>query len=537
VAQDARRVEIQAARSDPNVETALVRYSAALCHAKVLIFVVDYMNIDFARYCVYHDTPIFSFTFNLKVALGASLDENVAFRFMWRDAFKPTLVAHSRSVSFERCCSLYNLGAFFSQRAALVNRNDLAGVRDAKEGFQRAAGVFEHVKALLGDGGFRALGVQTNAPSPPQGAAVGLSGASQGMAAAAAVGVTDLSTPGLDMAMALMLAQAQACCYEEALKGGTAASGTRDPAVIAQLAAGASAMYGDALACVHASPQLVELDKSWQRHLHFQSACFEAVACWWRAKELAASVGSAKGPIAVQQQQQERVGRLRAAIAACDKALAPPPIKGAATSSATNEAYGGLAAGLAAQAQGLKSMAMQELVQAQLASAGVGNNDDDSDDQATVSPPPLPELVVRRVAEPIDIAARLAHTIADEKATDEPLSTSTAPEEGYSVPAASTVVEGLDLLDNFTTVPNTAVHAGNGDVTDEPLPLKGLLSRSLRAAATEEWTALATAAQKSSHAALALGSRGRAALEPKRMATEAFAMSQVLFFANIYARY
>ena len=467
------------------------------------------------------------------MALGASLDENMAFRFMWRDAFKPAVVAHSRSVSFERCCSLYNLGALFSQRAALVNRNDLAGVRDAKDGFQCAAGVFDHVKALLGEGGFRALGVQTNAPPPPQGAAVG-----QGVAAAA--GVTDLSAPGLDMAMALMLAQAQACCYEEALKGGSQSAtsgGSRDPAVIAQLAAGAAAMYSDALACVHASPQLVELDNSWQRHMHFQSACFEAVACWWRAKELATAVGSGEGPSA-QEQQQERVGRLRAAIAACDRALAPPPNKGAATSA--NDAHGGLAAGLAAQAQGLKSMATQELVQAQLASAGLVDDDGDDGDNAA-TPPPLPALVVRRAAEPMDIGARLAHAIADEQAaTAIAPPTLTGAEEGYSAPAASSVVEGLDLLDNFTlpAAPN-AIDASTSDATttDEPLPLKGLLSRSLRAAATDEWATLATAAQKSSHAALALGTRGRAALEPKRMATEAFAMSQVLPTTKSYICY
>jgi hypothetical protein len=47
--QDARRVEIQAVRSDPNVEAALVRYSAALCHAKVFINFIEFMITDIVR--------------------------------------------------------------------------------------------------------------------------------------------------------------------------------------------------------------------------------------------------------------------------------------------------------------------------------------------------------------------------------------------------------------------------------------------------------------------------------------------------------
>ena len=68
-------------------EQAVLRYFAALCHARV--------------------------------ALGAALGDNMMFSFAWRDAFQPaTVVCASRACDFERVAVLYNLGAAYSQRAS-----------------------------------------------------------------------------------------------------------------------------------------------------------------------------------------------------------------------------------------------------------------------------------------------------------------------------------------------------------------------------------------------------------------------------------
>ena len=243
--QAARRVEAHPVAADDS-EEPLIRYAAALCHANV--------------------------------ALGAALVENMTFAWSWRDAFKPALVCQARGCAFERVAVLWNLAAHFSQRAALRPRPDLEATRAAKGDFERSAGCFEHLGNLLGEGGLQALNLQTRVGEAVQAAAP-----------------WDLSPAGLRMARGLMLAQAQACCYEECLKGGCSQPGATSPlgsAVtsapgsvpgsapgdVARVAAGAAAMFQEAAAEQRSSRQLMELDPSWARHMHFQAAVFEVTS-------------------------------------------------------------------------------------------------------------------------------------------------------------------------------------------------------------------------------------------------------------------
>jgi len=327
----ALRVENPASRSEADLDTALLRYASALCHGKI--------------------------------AMGTTLGDNLVFTFSWRDAFKPALVCHARSFDFERTAVLYNLGALYSQQAAQHVRSDLVGIRAARDGFQRAAGVFSVLDSMLGPGVLRQMGVVADA--------------------------CDLSSPGVRMTTSLMLAQAQACCYEEALKGGT---GAGDASAIAKLAAAASSLYGEAVNVQKNAPELIGLDPSWAKHILFQHYCFQAVALWWRSKELAQLVAQAKAANknAELSVLKERVDRLRSASTCCDTALT----------------VGGGAS--VQQAQGLKAMVTQELVQAQLDLNSSDWADDDVPVSTTNTDTGWPELAQNRsaVLTPVDLIPR-----------------------------------------------------------------------------------------------------------------------------------
>eukprot|EP00618_Florenciella_parvula_P002756 CAMPEP_0119520390 /NCGR_PEP_ID=MMETSP1344-20130328/36420_1 /TAXON_ID=236787 /ORGANISM="Florenciella parvula, Strain CCMP2471" /LENGTH=302 /DNA_ID=CAMNT_0007558271 /DNA_START=226 /DNA_END=1131 /DNA_ORIENTATION=- len=239
------------AAADEEIVTSLKRYFVSMCHADV--------------------------------AFGASMQDDASLNWTWRDSFKPSLMVHSRNSTFERIATIYNMGAVYSQRAAITERGNLEGVDAARTGFQKAAGVFEYLAAKLAPG-LGALGCADAASQSP----------------------CDVSPPGLRLAASLMLAQAQACCYEEALKG----QGVDAPSV-SKLAASAAAMYAQALKAQREAPELAELDPSWARHLNFQEGCFDAAALWWHASALKA-LQAGNPPVA-----NERKARLRAAAAAC----------------------------------------------------------------------------------------------------------------------------------------------------------------------------------------------------------------------------
>lgn len=404
----ALRIEKPAQRNEEGVEESLLRYASALC--------------------------------NGKIAFGATLGDNMTFSFSYRDAFKPALICSARSTDFERTAVLYNLGALYSQQAAQHVRSDLVGIRAARDGFQRAAGGFLFLEELLSGGALKQMGL--------------------------VVDPCDLSPPGLRMTTLLMLAQAQACCYEEALKGG---HGAGDTSTIAKLAAAAAAMYGETVAVQKNSPELLGLDPSWARHILFQHLCFEAVASWWRSKELAQSISKAKagGQTPDLKELRERVDRLRGASASCDSAL---------------NAGGGPSA---QQAQGLKSMVTQELVQAQLDL----NSSDWAEDEVPVamatnssSSNQWPDLVQIRtaVATPLSLAVQ----------------TSSTTEENLLEPPSQTV----------------------------ELPFSKLPSRAMRVIAKQECSRISSDAQRCSNSLVSMVAGVRRQLEDTATSLDAFSL-------------
>ncbi|CAN0370437.1 unnamed protein product, partial [Discosporangium mesarthrocarpum] len=122
------------------------------------------------------------------------------------------------------------------------------GLKDACHRFQLAAGIFKCVKDLLSSG---VVGTLTQ----------------------------DLIPDGLNAVTVLMLAQAQACFYEKAVRD--RAKNKLKPGIIAKLAAKSGEFYQQALGYMHGPNLARGLDRSWAGHVEFQAYAFEAAANYW----------------------------------------------------------------------------------------------------------------------------------------------------------------------------------------------------------------------------------------------------------------
>ncbi|CAM9301607.1 unnamed protein product, partial [Hapterophycus canaliculatus] len=185
--------------------------------------------------------------------------------FKWGDSFNPNKKSTQSTLLFERACVLYNLGAHESRSASEEDRSTEAGLKAACHRFQVAAGVFQHVREKVVGG---LVGTVTQ----------------------------DLIPDGLTAASVLMLAQAQACFYEKAVKD--RARTKLKPGIIAKLAAKAGEFYTQALGFMQGPNLAPGLDKSWPAHVEFQSVAFSAAACYWESvglHDVADETGSGYG--------------------------------------------------------------------------------------------------------------------------------------------------------------------------------------------------------------------------------------------------
>lgn len=108
--------------------------------------------------------------------------------FTWYDAFKPSKKASLQSIHLEKSAILFNIGAAYSQIALSADRTSPAGLRQACNGFQSAAGAFAMLREAVA----------------PKLAAIG--------------GATiDLSVECAGMLERLLLAQAQECFFEKVI--------------------------------------------------------------------------------------------------------------------------------------------------------------------------------------------------------------------------------------------------------------------------------------------------------------------------------
>ncbi|KAF4033194.1 ALIX V-shaped domain binding to HIV [Phytophthora infestans] len=198
-------------------------------------------------------------------------------QFTWNDSFCPRKKSTQTGVSFEKAAVMFNVGALESQLGVQTDRSTAEGLKTACRHFMRAAGAFQEVKDKLVE---RTLGART----------------------------PDMSAEGLGLLTYLMLAQAQACFYEKAIKD------QMKDAIKAKLVHQALDYYVSALEFCRSSALAGAIDRSWSVHLQFQVHCMRAATQYWQgtaSKAAALDRGEGYG---------EEITRLAAADAECTEA-------------------------------------------------------------------------------------------------------------------------------------------------------------------------------------------------------------------------
>ena len=188
--------------------------------------------------------------------------------FAWLDAFKPTRKIDSTTLWFELACFLWNLAALHSELGSRVDRSTEAGIKAANKHFQLSAGALEAIGTLCMPQLPSLVGTNTSAGGP-------------------------ISVLAVKMGVQLMLAQAQLCFYEKAVRDRKA--GSMKPGIIAKLAAQTAVFYGGAAELCKQGVLASYLDPSWAGHCAFQHKCFQAAAEYWQSqavKEEAQQQGS-----------------------------------------------------------------------------------------------------------------------------------------------------------------------------------------------------------------------------------------------------
>lgn len=213
-------------------------------------------------------------------------ESEVNLNFTWFDAFRTIKSAAECNIAFERAAILYNCGSMESRIGSSCERDSDEGIKTACRHYQSAAGYFEFVRQHL-------------------------------LPLLEASSTSDLSDKGLNMAVDIMLAQAQACFYEKAvLSQKQAGARAVKPSIIARLAAQAAAFYESAGTSANGAPMKSSISPDWPALLHYQKLSFDAAAQYWQsihAKEVAESKASGYG---------EEIARLQAAERILSEALA-----------------------------------------------------------------------------------------------------------------------------------------------------------------------------------------------------------------------
>ncbi|KAL0912401.1 hypothetical protein M5K25_018369 [Dendrobium thyrsiflorum] len=171
--------------------------------------------------------------------------------FTWYDAFKPSKKASLQSIHLEKSAILFNIGAAYSQIALSADRTSPAGLKQACNGFQSAAGAFSMLREAVA----------------PKLAALG--------------GATiDLSVECAGMLERLMLAQAQECFFEKVI------ADAKPHGICSKVARQVGLFYEEAYATLNAAPLNQHFDRTWISHIQLKAAQFYAEACYRCSLEL-----------------------------------------------------------------------------------------------------------------------------------------------------------------------------------------------------------------------------------------------------------
>eukprot|EP00112_Aurelia_sp_Birch-Aquarium-sp1_P025588 Seg858.7 transcript_id=Seg858.7/GoldUCD/mRNA.D3Y31 product="Programmed cell death 6-interacting protein" protein_id=Seg858.7/GoldUCD/D3Y31 len=179
------------------------------------------------------------------------MEDQIRISFSWQDAFdKGGIFGVSKATlingAYEKCCTLFNVGALLTQIACSQNLGTDDGLKTAAKYFQQAAGIYSHLKDT----------VYPQLQTLP---------------------TADLSVDCLSALSAIMVAQAQDCFYQKA-----SADKMKD-AIVAKVAAQTADYYQDAYRLA-TSPMVKSMwDKEWIPILSGKQAYFTAAAEYHQA--------------------------------------------------------------------------------------------------------------------------------------------------------------------------------------------------------------------------------------------------------------
>lgn len=181
--------------------------------------------------------------------------EAIPVYFHWFD-MTTGLPKLQRSTAFEKASILFNIGSIWSQIGAKQDRRTQSGLSKAIDAFQKAAGVFRFIKDNF-----------VNSPS------------------------ADLTPELMDMLMAVMLAQAQLCMWEERLLEGITDNLT-DLVSAAQECAEVSHKYKKSQMMMNAGICLSCVPSSWKNMMSIMCLHYKALSHYYVANGLLKSVDS-----------------------------------------------------------------------------------------------------------------------------------------------------------------------------------------------------------------------------------------------------
>lgn len=214
--------------------------------------------------------------------------KNVVVTFPWFDSFHRNKQVSDYDINFERAAVLFNIGSMYSNGAIREDRSDFDGLKRAFAGFQNAAGVFTLLATttdlcfnhsvcfpllfclcfslpyfslfpfllLIIPCFFLLHSTHTHTQY-------------------------DMSAYSYRMISHMMLGQAQACFFEQAIKK------DMRPSIIAKLAMGAANFFHhayQALCCEPINSWLAKSSYKWKNHIVYQNRCFEASAHLWMSR-------------------------------------------------------------------------------------------------------------------------------------------------------------------------------------------------------------------------------------------------------------
>ncbi|KAF6206279.1 hypothetical protein GE061_017508 [Apolygus lucorum] len=172
--------------------------------------------------------------------------------FKWKDAFSKGSLFMSKisltvsSLSYERLCILFNIGALYSSIAANQSMSSDEGLKLAAKFFQQASGIFNHLKNSV------IAAIQVD-PTP------------------------DLTAETLTALSALLLAQAQEVIFHKAIHD------QMKDAVIAKLCAQCTEFYAEAMVALQKDSVRNIIDKDWVPLIAGKQAAFIGLAHYFQS--------------------------------------------------------------------------------------------------------------------------------------------------------------------------------------------------------------------------------------------------------------